>query len=120
MLRYFDGYFSTFTIHNYSDTDDGARAAVGNAWSTMLNLGKQRQIWLTEFNFSNGTCSDSEQTIVDLTRGLYANLTNERSFYYELADSGGACGSGLLHSRDYSYTEKPILYPGFRSIVSGH
>ena len=32
----------------------------------------------------------------------------------------GTCGDGLLYSGQYNYAEKPILYPGFKSIVSGH
>jgi hypothetical protein len=122
MLRFFDTYFQTFTIHNYSDTDRGSRVAVGDTWNIMVSLGKQRQIWVTEFNFRHGTCPPlSEQNIVDYTRSLYNLMYNERAFYFSIDDGfTGACGLGLLLSGSYNYAEKPILYPGFKSIVSGH
>jgi hypothetical protein len=121
MLRFYDTFFPTFTIHNYSDDDRGSRVAVGDTWSIMGTLGKQRQIWVTEFNFDSGTCSYSEQTIVDYTRSLYSLMANERAFYFSLTDGwSGTCGEGLLYSKTYNWAEKPILYPGFKSIVSGH
>ena len=121
MLRFYDAFFPTFTIHNYSDNDRGSRVAVGDAWNIMLTLGKQRQIWVTEFNFKIGTCSYGEQTIVDYTRSLYSLMPNERAFYFSLTDGwSGTCGHGLLDSKTYNWAEKTILYPGFQSIVSGH
>jgi hypothetical protein len=128
MLRFFSNNFQTFTIHNYSDTDAGSRTAIGNTWSIMVSLGKQRQIWLDEFNFRN-PCSYSEQTIVNYTRSLYTQMTNERAFYFSITDGFGAgsatCGSGttnfgLLQAQAYNWAPKPVLYPGFQSIVSGH
>jgi hypothetical protein len=85
-------------------------------------LGKQRQIWLIDFNFKNGDCSPyTEQTIVNYTRSLYSLMTNERAFYFDLADgSYSICGYGLVHGQPYGWGEKPILYPGFQSIVNGH
>ena len=90
-------------------------------WYIMGTLGKQRQIWVTEFNFDSGTCSYSEQTIVDYTRSLYNLMYNERAFYFNVDDGfTGTCGAGLLRSQQYNNAEKPILYPGFKSIVGGH
>jgi hypothetical protein len=48
-------------------------------------------------------------------------MTNERAFYFDLADgSYSICGYGLVHGQPYGWGEKPILYPGFQSIVNGH
>lgn len=123
MLRYFNTYFPIFTFHNYSDTDSGSRTAVADLWNNvMVPLGKQRQIWVTEFNFGapgSGTCSLSEQTIVNYTTNLYNLMANQRAFYFALAD-GNSCGDGLVHSKASNWAEKSTLYPGFVHIVTGH
>jgi hypothetical protein len=121
MLRYFDSYFPTFSIHNNSDTDVGANAAVGNTWNlVMVPLGKQRNIWLSEYNFgNNGTCSNSEQTLANYTRNLYTNMGNQRDFYFSLTDGWGtpACGDGIVWGQGYNWAEKSVLYPAFTNIV---
>jgi hypothetical protein len=120
MLRYFSNNFPIFTIHNYSDTNSGSGTAVADLWNNvMVPLGKQRQIWLTEFNFTGGTCSLTEQTIVDYTASLYNSMSNQRAFYFALPDGAGACGNGLVHGKAYNWAEKTILYPGFVQIVTG-
>lgn len=120
LLRYFDTYFNTFSVHNFGPSDWDKRTAVGNVWEKMVQLGRQRQIWLTEFNFKRGTCDFSEQTILDRTRAVYNTMTWERSFYFNFADNDPqACGWGLLHSASFGFAQKSILYPGFRSMVIG-
>jgi hypothetical protein len=48
-------------------------------------------------------------------------MTNERALYFSIDDGfTGTCGLGLLYSGEYNYAEKPILYLGFKSVVSGH
>ena len=124
LLRYYDTNFPTFTIHNYSDTNTGSYNAIANTWNlVMVPLGKQRQIWLTDFNFKSRTCYPyGEQDIVNYTRSLYNLMANERAFYFSLTDgfSNDLCGDGLVHSLAYGWAVKSTLYPGFQSIVSGH
>lgn len=125
LLRYFSVNYPIFSIHNYSGTDAGSRTAIANLWNNvMVPLGKQRQIWLTEFNFgSNGTCSLSEQTILNYTTSLYNLMANQRAFYFAATDAfgnpGASCGDGLLRSNSFNWGEKPTLYPGFRHIITG-
>jgi hypothetical protein len=90
---------------------------------TSVPLGKQRQIWLTEFNCKSGTCYPyGEQDIVNYTRSLYNLMANERAFYFSLTDGSGSdlCGDGLVHALAYDWAAKSTLYPGFQSIVNGY
>lgn len=55
MLRYFDTYFSTFSITSYPSDANIVQNAVGNVWNKMVALGKQRPIWVDEFNFTTSS-----------------------------------------------------------------
>ena len=121
MLRYFDSYFPTFTIHSYPAYPLALFNAQGNLWNKMVALGKQRQNWTTEFNFTmgqfgGGTCSFSPTQIADNLQFVFNNMTWERSFLFTNTD-GGSCTNdnhfGILLGSDFNYAEKPIVYPTY-------
>lgn len=105
-------YFDKFSIHNYSDDDWGMRNAVGELWQRMEALNQRKYIWTTEFNFKNGTCDLTEQTVANLTCKTYKYMTWERAFYFSL--NAGCFGL----TRD-DLTPKSFLFPAFQSIVAG-
>ena len=122
LLRYFSTDFDIFTIHNYTIIPYGHYMAAARLWNKMNQLGKVKPIWLSEFNFGNATCDQTEGLIADKTYYLYDYyMFWERSAYYALHDGcvSESCGGGLLKSRFYGYVIKPILYPSFVAIVDG-
>ncbi|MBZ5554657.1 MAG: hypothetical protein LAO21_18220 [Acidobacteriia bacterium] len=119
LLRYFPSFFETFSIHNYSIDERAQVSAVSKVWNKMVGLGVQRRIWLTEFNYRNGTCSEPEWSIANWTQSLYQKMTWERSFYFVLQDpEGQGCGFGLLYGRQLEFLEKTPLYSRFQQIVA--
>lgn len=122
LLRYYAtpqwNFFDKFSIHNYSIDERGQIAAVGNVWNKMTQLGRQRPIWMTEFNFRRGTCDSPELWLLGWTQAHYDRMTWERSFFFTLQDSEDTCGFGLLRSRANGFAEKTVLYSGFRDIVT--
>lgn len=127
LLQYYQQYVTTWTFHTYDTSASYEIDAVGTIWNSyMVPLGKQRQIWLTEFNFVNfigsgsqsGTCGLSEQSLGADVHDLYANMPNQRAFYFALFDgTGSSCGDGLVHGGP-NWTPKSYLYPYFQQIVS--
>ncbi len=132
LLRFFGDWFDVFTVHSYSID---AFTTVSKMTEVRLELAEhgflgKKPVWLTEFNFRNGTCDLTDAQIEVQIEILYQSMDTswwKRSFYFDLAD-GGPCGFGLLRSRPVSLRlqreqrspipnlEKP-LYKMFKSFV---
>jgi len=113
LLLNYPTYFPRFTIHNYGGNDQSMRTAVGSLYDhTMVPIGQQRPIWTTEFNFKDGTCSNTEREIADWTCKNYKYMTWERAFFFDLR------GNGCYSLLDGSDNPKPFLYSAFSAIVA--
>jgi hypothetical protein len=120
MLDDFYTFFPVFSIHNYSASPSGQFTAVQHMVNVEQTYGKTPPIWVTEFNWGNGTCSYSQNTLLSYINTYYQN-TIARSFYFSTTDgeglTGAECGDGLVHGQWDDWAEKVPLYSGFESIV---
>jgi hypothetical protein len=126
LLQYFDKYVATFSFHYYDNDGGHLNGRINQIWNGIIvPLGKQRQIWITEFNFFqgalDGTCAFNEQFVALEVGTVYAYMPNQRAFFFSLADNPGGCtivgdGNGLLRGPDYSWEPKSFLYPYFQKI----
>ncbi|MCC6539492.1 MAG: hypothetical protein IT162_18210, partial [Bryobacterales bacterium] len=112
LLTGFPECFPRFSIHNYSDSDEGVLSALAALEQRMNCIGVVRPIWITEFNFRSGTCKNTAEDIATWTSRVYSRMNCERAFYFDLNSNG--CFSLL----DAQGQPKPTLYRAFQSMVS--
>jgi len=110
--------FHIMTIHNYSSSDAGIRAAVQELQSMMRRFMAVKPVWVTEFNFKSGTCPDHseprQREISNLVCKTKKYQNWGRSFYFNISNNDQNCFS-LLAPGD---SPKDFLYPAFQTIVN--
>ena len=118
LLRHFGDQFDVLTVHSYNESALFTLFHMRRIRDLLSRTGflGQKNVWLTEFNFRNGTCNTSEdQLAIQIGVVLFGMDASwwTRSFYLALIDGPTAdCGFGLLHAKGYRegpYLEKPLF-----------
>lgn len=127
ILRYFGDQLDVLSVHSYN-TD---------ALTTILKMNRIREeliqhgwfgrksVWLTEFNFRNGTCNLPDNLIASQVNFVYNRMDTSwwtRAFYFQLRDNNNQdCGFGLLHSQEYGLSpySRKVLYTLFQNSIIG-
>lgn len=130
LMTTYQQYFDKWAIDCYGTStsdDQSARTAVGNVYLMEQQYAVYKPIWLTEFNFRNGTNAtdtDAQRTIANATCKEYKYATWERSFFFKLFDNAPADNYisddfGILGwINGNANVEKPFLYPAYQAIVT--
>lgn len=122
IATYAPNLFDIFTWHTYGDDERAAIRASNIIGTSLAQRGLVKAMWLTEFNFRNGTCESSEDVIFGWTYALFRDMNWQRSFFNSLLDSNQTCGFGIVtnHSNPVGgLAPRNPLFPKFRAMVIG-
>ena len=118
MLRFFGSLYDFFTIHSYNGSGFQTLLKMSDLNSEISEHSYGGAVWLTEFNFDDGTCSNSDLFIANQTETVFNNMWWDKSFFFNLTDLPSApCGFGLLRGSSFGFADKP-LFQLFKDIVT--
>ena len=127
ILTNFPNLVDRWTLHSYSDPDQGTKHNVDVTWNEMLADGQTKFIWVTEANKSTGGCNWTQIDRYNWLCKLGNTQTWDATFWFPASDSDpctdygtptATTGGGLMGSPGSNYAQKWLLY-AFHQYLAG-